>query len=141
MAEPAAGFEMFDHTADVGLRAWGPDLPGAFAQAARGLFSLLVPIERVREARTRELAVQASDPEALLVSWLDELLFVFETERLVFARFDVTQPEQGAIAAKGYGEPFNPHRHRGGVVVKAATYHQIEVVEGPPARLRVILDI
>ena len=139
--EQLAGFEAFDHTADVGLRAWGPDLPAALAQAGRGLFNLLVPLERVRETLARDVAVEAADPEALLVAWLDELLFVFETERLVFCRLEVAQPSPRAIAAIAHGEPFDPERHRGGVVVKAVTYHQLEVHAGPPARLRVILDI
>lgn len=141
MAPSAAGFEAFDHTADVGLRAWGPDLAQAFAQAARGLFSLLVPLEAVQERTTWEVRIEAGDPESLLVAWLDELLFVFETERLVFARFDVALPEPGGLVATAYGQTFDPVRHRGGVVVKAATYHQIEVVAGPPARVQVIMDI
>ena len=141
MPADAAGFEVFDHTADVGVRAWGPDLPAAFAQAARGLFSLLVPLDAIRETAARALAVEAGDPESLLVTWLDELLFVFETEGLVFSRFDVALPTPTALTATAHGEPFDPRRHRGGVVVKAATYHQVAVDAGPPARVQVILDI
>jgi SHS2 domain-containing protein len=141
MPANAAGFEIFDHTADVGVRAWGPDLPTAFAQAARGVSSLLVPLDTIREATTRELSVAAGDPESLLVAWLDELLFVFETEGLIFARFDVALPTPTTLTATAHGEPFDPARHRGGVVVKAATYHQIAVDAGPPARVQVILDI
>ncbi|HZS00784.1 MAG TPA: archease [Chloroflexota bacterium] len=137
----AAGFEVFDHTADVGVRAWGPDLAAAFAQAARGLFSLLVPRAAVRETTARAVTVAASDPESLLVAWLDELLFVFETEGLVFARFEVALPTPTTLTATAHGEPFDPARHHGGVVVKAATYHQIAVAAGPPARVQVILDI
>jgi SHS2 domain-containing protein len=137
----AAGFEVFDHTADVGLRAWGPGLAAAFAQAARGVFSLLVPLEAVHEQTARELRVEAGDPESLLVAWIDELLFVFETERLVFARFEVRLGEAGVLLATAHGEAFDPVRHRGGVVVKAATYHQIQVLAGPPARVQIILDI
>ena len=132
---------MFDHTADVGLRAWGPDLAAAFAQAGCGLFSLLVPLEAVHEQTARELRVEAGDPESLLVACMDELLFVFETEQLVFARFDVQLPEASALMATVHGEAFDAVRHRGGVVVKAATYHQIQVLAGPPARLQIILDI
>jgi SHS2 domain-containing protein len=141
MPANAAGFEIFDHTADVGVRAWGPDLPTTFAQAARGVSSLLVPLDTIREATTRELSVAAGDPESLLVAWLDELLFVFETEGLIFARFDVALPTPTTLTATAHGEPFDPARHLGGVVVKAATYHQIAVDAGPPARVQVILDI
>jgi SHS2 domain-containing protein len=123
------------------VRAWGPDLPTTFAQAARGVSSLLVPLDTIREATTRELSVAAGDPESLLVAWLDELLFVFETEGLIFARFDVALPTPTTLTATAHGEPFDPARHRGGVVVKAATYHQIAVDAGPPARVQVILDI
>jgi SHS2 domain-containing protein len=137
----AAGFEVFDHTADVGLRTWGPDLAAAFAQAGCGLFSLLVPLEAVHEQTARELRVEAGDPESLLVAWIDEVLFVFETERLVFARFEVRLGEAGVLLATAHGEAFAPVRHQGGVVVKAATYHQIQVLAGPPARVQMILDI
>jgi SHS2 domain-containing protein len=141
MGTDVAGFEVFDHTADVGVRAWGPDLPAAFAQAARGLFSLLVPLAAIRETTARAVAVEASDLESLLVAWLDELLFVFETEGLVFARFAVALPSPTTLTATAHGELFDPERHRGGVVVKATTYHQITVAAGPPARVQVILDI
>jgi SHS2 domain-containing protein len=137
----SAGFEVFDHTADVGVRAWGPDLPTAFGEAGRGLSNLLVPLQAVRETVEREVAVEASDLEALLVAWLDELVFVFETEQSVFARYAVTLPAGNQLTAIAYGEPFDPRRHRGGVVVKAATYHQIAIEIGPPARVQVILDI
>lgn len=141
MPPAAAGFQVFDHTADVGVRAWGPDVAAAFAQAARGLSSLLVPLDAVRETTRRELAVTAGDPESLLVAWLDELLFAFEIDGLVFRRFDVALPTPTTLTATAHGEPFDPDRHRGGVVVKAATYHQIGVESGPPARVQVILDI
>jgi SHS2 domain-containing protein len=141
MARAPADFEVFDHTAEVGLRAWGPDLPAAFAQAGRGLTSLLVPLDAVRETITHALSVEAPDAESLLVAWLDELLFVFETERLVFGRYEVALPTPGALVATVHGERFDPARHRGGVVVKAATYHQIVVEAGPPARVQVILDV
>ncbi|HWP29166.1 MAG TPA: archease [Chloroflexota bacterium] len=141
MADQAAGFETVDHTAEVGLRAWGPDLAAAFVQAARGLFSLLVPLERVQPVRQREFAIAAEDLEGLLVAWLEELLFVFETERLVFADFTVSRPSRTALQAWAWGEPFDPARHRGGVAVKAVTYHRLAVVEGPPARVEVILDV
>jgi SHS2 domain-containing protein len=141
MSVEAGGFEIFDHTADVGVRGWGPHLPAAFAQAACGLSSLLVPLDAVRETTARALAVEAGDPESLLVAWLDELLFVFETEGLVGSRFEVALPTPTTLTATVHGEPFDPHRHRGGVVVKAATYHQVAVEPGPPARVQVILDI
>ncbi len=141
MAASSAGFALFDHTADTGLRAWGADLATAFAQAARGLSALLVPLEAIREHEARELSVDAPDPESLLVAWLDELLFVFETEQLVFTRFQVALPTPTSLRATAHGERFDPARHRGGVLVKAATYHQLEVDPGPPARLQVILDV
>ena len=63
-------FEFMDHTADVSVVAWGEDLREAFAQAALGLFALVVEIEGVREEEVRAIEVTAPDREALLVAWL-----------------------------------------------------------------------
>lgn len=140
-AEGPAGFEVLDHTAEVGISAWGRDLREAFVQAARGMFALMVDLDSVEERVKRRVEVTAEDREDLLVRWLNELLFLVDSEGLVFSRFEIDRMSERELAATAHGETLDPARHQPLAGVKAATYHQLSVEEGPPARIAVILDV
>ena len=135
------GFEYMDHTADVGIVATGEDLKEAFAQAACGLFDFMADLSVVREAETRDVSVTAPDRDALLVAWLNELLFLCEVEHRYFSRFEIYELEETSLKARCYGEEFDPARHRLKSGVKSATYHMIQVEDGNPSRVQVVLDV
>ncbi|MFO8143878.1 MAG: archease, partial [Dehalococcoidales bacterium] len=82
-------FEIFDHTADVGVVAYGNDASEAFASAARGLFSLITDPGSIQEITWRDTELVAPDEESLLVDWLNELIYLFDVEKLIFRRFEV----------------------------------------------------
>ncbi len=134
-------FEVLDHTADVGIVAHGEDAPQAFANAARGMFSLITDLEDVRETEHRDIEVTAPDEEALLVAWLSELLYYFDAEMMLFRRFDIAELSDAAIRARAYGEPVDASRHRLKTGIKAATYHMLEVAHDDGVRVTVLFDI
>jgi SHS2 domain-containing protein len=137
-----APYRILDHTADVGLEAEGATMAEAFANAAIGMYSIMVHLDRVSERVQRPVRVEAENAEGLLTAWLLELLFITEVEGLVFRRFDVQEASPRHLAAVAHGEPLDPQRHPKGAVVKAVTRHALEVgpIEGG-YRVRVILDI
>jgi protein archease len=124
-----AGWEQFDTEADVGVRAWGPTRAEAFAQAALGVFALIVSPDDVEEREHREVRAQASFPEALLVNWINECLYVHEIEGFVVRRVAVLGASDTVVHGVLHGEEFDTRRHRPGTVVKAATLHRTSVVE------------
>ncbi len=134
-------FQLIDHTADVGIIATGEDMAEAFAQAAQGMFSVMVEPEDVAEVEQRTVDVEAPDREALLVKWLNELLYLFDAEGLVFKRFDIQAIADTSLKATCWGERTDPKKHRFKTGVKAATYHMLQVEVGKKARIRVILDV
>ena len=138
---PPAPFTLLDHTADVGIVASGRDLAALFAHAAEGMFSVMVEREGVAETVRREVVVDAADREALLVEWLNELLFVVDVDRLVFRRFEVVECTETHLRAFACGEQIDPSRHQLKTAVKAATYHMLKITGGPPYRAQVILDV
>ncbi len=141
MTRPA-GFRTFEHTADIGLEAWGPTFAAALASVGRGLQALIVTGGRVREVERRVFDVRAQDAGALVVAWLNELLFTLDVHGRVFARFEVETKGGGDLHAVGYGEVLDPARHQLGTAVKAATYHELSVDEQDGQTLiRVILDL
>ena len=82
-------FEILEHTADAGIRAYGADMPEAFANAARGLFSLITELDDIEEVEYRDIELTAPDQDSLLVQWLNELIYLFDADNLVFKRFDI----------------------------------------------------
>ncbi|MBI2918417.1 MAG: archease [Chloroflexi bacterium] len=134
-------YRPIEHTADIGLVAYGRDLGECFSNAAWGLFSCITDLRRVRPEEVREVRVEAGDTEALLVDWLNELLFLFDSEGFLGRRFDVVEIGDGRLRARVWGERLDPERHRTRIAVKATTYHQLQVVQRDGWRARVIFDV
>lgn len=134
-------FEIIDHTADVGIIAYGSDLEEVFANSAYGMFSLIADLDEVRAEVYRDVDVQAQDQEALLVSWLNELLYLFDVDHIIFSRFDISNLSQNQLRARVYGEKINASRHQLKTAVKAATYHMLKVEKENGFKAQVILDI
>src|SRR5436309_15915906 len=103
--------ELFEHTADLGLRATAPDLNALFAEMAACLMSaVLADPPAVQPAQEVRIELAGNDREFLLFDWLKELLLRFETDRLLFASFDVRVTDSG-LTATARGEPFDASRH------------------------------
>lgn len=135
-------FDIIDHTADTGIVAYGTDLKEAFANAAYAMFSLIADLGSVKEETCRTIAVEAADRESLVVAWLNELLYLFDVERIVFKRFDITELADTSLKAEGYGEEMDESRHSLRVGVKAATYHMLRVTKDSGCySIRVIFDV
>jgi SHS2 domain-containing protein len=134
------GFEVLEHTADLGIRAWGGSTPEAFEQAARGLSEVMglhVPGPGTR----RVLTLKADDVEGLLVGLLNELLFIHETRSEGFVAVDVIGLSEDNLVAEieVAPQPDAPD----GLMVKAATYHEVAVGRRPDGvvEARVYLDV
>lgn len=139
-----AGYEFFEHTADVGAVVRGATLPRLFENASRALFDLVCDRRTVRPRRAVRIAVVGSSLEDLLVRWLSELLYRLETEDLLFSSFRVERVDRLLFRARGTarGETIDRARHRLRREIKAVTYHQIRLVRGRSAwRVRLVFDI
>jgi SHS2 domain-containing protein len=120
-------YEMFEHTADVGLRVTAGDLNGLFAEAGRGFFWLIVEnLDEVRAVQEVTVELEVSDLEALFLDWLSELLFRFETEYIVLKDFEVNI-DGTRLRATARGEPLDTERHEVHLNIKAVTYHGLRV--------------
>ncbi|MGH7321220.1 MAG: archease [Candidatus Rokuibacteriota bacterium] len=136
------GWEYFEVAADIGIHAWGPDLAACFRQCGLGVFNLIVPLESVRPEEVREVGAQGETPEGLLVSWVNELLYLHDVEGFVIRDLDLPRIDGRRIHATLTGEPVDPDRHPRGILVKAATFHQLALTREPGrVSARLVLDI
>jgi len=133
-------FELIEHTADIGLVAYGHDLAEAFANAAYGMFSIMADLGRVQEKESRQVELKEEDMETLLFEWLNYLLYVFDVEMLLLKRFDIERFDGSGLKATCHGEKCDPSRHRMKTGVKSATYHMMKV-DREKNQVRVIFDV
>jgi SHS2 domain-containing protein len=122
-------YEIFDHTADMGVRVFGRTLEEIFVNAACALFDQWTDLRKVRKQISQEISIQGSDREDLLIRWLGELLFLGETRGFLFKEFTIRRLDSTSLKAVARGEIFDPSRHRFKTEIKAVTYHQVEVKE------------
>ena len=133
-------FQLIEHTADMGLIAYGNNLAEAFANAAYGLFSIITQLNRVRKAESQTVAVNAEDIESLLFNWMNHLIYIFDVERLLFKGFDISEFTEHNLKAICWGDRYNASRHQLKIGVKSATYHMLKVDKGAN-RVQVIFDV
>jgi SHS2 domain-containing protein len=120
-------FTILPHTADARLRVEAADLETLFAEAGRGLFSLIVAnLDGVEPRKMKEFVIDGENVEYLLFDWLSELLFVFESEHLLLSEFNVSVGPHG-LKATAAGEPVDRVRHQMEHEIKAITYHELMV--------------
>jgi SHS2 domain-containing protein len=142
----AGKFEFLEHTADVYIRAHGVTMEEAYQNAALAMFETMTDSAKIAQTQQESLDVEAEDQYALLYNWLEALLVKFETENMLFSKFEITDWKETAesfkFKAKVWGEKFNPKKHPQKVGVKAVTYHLMMVIREPErAVLEFILDI
>jgi SHS2 domain-containing protein len=135
-------FEVIDHTADVGIVAYGADIDELFSNAAIALFSLITELESIEGKFHLDWQVSSEDTENLLIEWLNELIYLFDVKHILFNRFDIRSLTHNGLQATCYGEDFNAMKHTIKVGVKAATYHMLKLDRSDDGfKAQVILDI
>ena len=145
-AREPLSFKYLDHTADLGIEVSAPSLEALFSECALALSDTLSDVVLLRAGETRRLQVEAPDRELLAVEWLQELLFLFDTEGWLACKAEVKleYPQTGGIVLRSVveGERFDPERHPVRTLLKAVTYHDLRVWrEGDSWQARIIFDV
>jgi SHS2 domain-containing protein len=133
-------YELIEHTADVGLKAYGKTIAEAFEHAAEGMFDIITDESTIDPIGQYDIQLEAPDLEQLLVDWLSKLLFLNDAQDLVFGKFQVKLTEN-RLSASVFGEKYDTKKHRMGVEIKAVTYHMLKVNEKNPIFVQVLFDI
>lgn len=140
---PELHYRFFDHTGDFGVDVEAPSEEEAVAAAARAFLALLTDApEAVSEREARDVRVGGIDAPATLVALGNELLYLFEVEKFLCARFEPGVVEATRIEGTAHGERFDPARHPIARPVKAVTHHQARFErQGGVVRARLVFDL
>ncbi len=120
-------YETLDHTADACFRTWGDSVAQLFENAAHALAELAFETTSVQPLKQVPFETWGDDYEALLVDWLSEMLYLFDAGELTPESFQIEELTETTLRGMIWGEPRDPSRHSWKVIVKAVTYHNIEV--------------
>lgn len=120
-------YEMIDHTADIGIKVFGKDIKEIFSNAGYAMFDILTDPKKIEKKEIFNIQVSANNIEELLVKWLDELLYRYETERVIFNEFIIDKISDTEINSTVYGERIDHRRHEIKTEIKNVTYHQLQV--------------
>ena len=130
-------YEVIDISGDAGIRAFGGSPGELLANAALGMYSLIVDPQTVRATGHIEVSVRHASLDGLLLAWLNELIYRFDVDGFLARDIVVTtssstkkadaEDREYLLGASLSGENFDPERHRGKLLVKAATYHNLKV--------------
>lgn len=119
-------FEIMAHTADVGLRVRGGDRKKLFTNAAAGMMSIITDSKTVAPAAVKGIEIEAEDFSALLVAWLNEIIFLIEAHGMLFSRFRIDSLTDTELVGRVEGEPLDQAKHQIKTEIKACTYHELK---------------
>ncbi|RMG03562.1 MAG: archease [Nitrospirae bacterium] len=135
-------FEILDISGDVGIRVSGKSLEEIFKRSALGLYSLITETGSVNPSESIDVKVYSESLEGLVVGWLNELIFQFDANGFIGKELDIETLNENRVEAVVRGEKFDPDRHERGLLLKAATYHNLTLEKKNGLwNLEVIFDI
>jgi SHS2 domain-containing protein len=135
-------FRIIDHTGDTGVVVYGKSIAELFGHAAEAFFELITEPGKIRESEFREISVEADELEELLVAWLNEFLYLFDTQGLLFRGFEIVHLDGRRLEATARGEAYDEGRHPIKTLIKAVTYHQLEIRQEKGIwKARIIFDL
>jgi SHS2 domain-containing protein len=137
---PAAAdgsYEEIEHTADLAFRVRGRSQAELFANAARALTCLECGVATGEPTVTREVEVNGTDRETLLVNWLNELLYLGQTKHESYHEFDIIEINDEHLRAHVRGQECHALRR-----IKAVTFHNLEVKQTPTGwQATIVVDV
>ena len=131
-----------EHPSDVGFEVYGDTLEELFANAAIAMYSIMTDVDEIEGEEEREIAINSEDLYSLMFDWLDELIFLFDSESLVMRSFDIAIDESNfSIQGTCKGGKFDPSTHESGIIIKAVTYNMMQIKKNDVWSARVVLDV
>jgi SHS2 domain-containing protein len=119
-------YEFFRHTADVKFKAYGKTLDEAYANAAEAMFSVMMDITKVKPVIEKKITVSGADDKALLYNFLEEFLFLLDSESFFLHQVKSVKINGKELVAVIIGDAASDAYEAHGDV-KAVTYNEMEI--------------
>ena len=142
MGNSEINYRLIDHTADFGIHVFGDDPATLFINAALAMVEQITDLKSIKATQTLTVSVHGTDWPDLMVNWLREVLYLWNGRELLSTRIAIETIGERQLRARIKAEPFDSRRHFIRQEIKAVTYHQIRVDQGPGGwEAEVIFDV
>lgn len=135
-------YKLIPHTADLGIEVWADNLEELYLNSALALFDLIAGLNNIQKKEQLDVSAEGVDKEDLLISFLNELIFLFATKKYLFSDFQLKELTDTRIEVRAYGELFDSQKHEIIHEIKAATYHDLHIEKkNSHYSTRIIFDV
>ena len=121
-------WELYSHTADMGIRGFGDTMAQAFEAAAIAMVAVNVDPEKIEQKRKIEITCSEQDNELLFIAWLNNLIYEMATRKMLFSKFHVTI-NNGELTGYAWGEKLDLKKHKPVVEIKGISYSDLKVTQ------------
>ena len=132
-----------EHTADAGIEVEADSLPEAFHEVSLAFTEIVTGGNLPQSKLSHDIELESTDLDSLLVKFISDLIFLFDSDDFLVTSTKVEITSASPFALKGtlFGDTYDQSEHGYGVEIKAVSYHLLEIVLGPPSKIKVILDL
>ncbi|MBT6683497.1 MAG: archease [Euryarchaeota archaeon] len=135
--------KIFEHTADAGIEVKGKNLSEAFDEVSLAFTEIITGGNLPDLKSFHTINLEGVNLDNLLIRYISHLIFLFDTENFIVGstNIEISMDENNKLSGKVYGEKYDEKKHGYGVEIKAVSYHMLNVSEGPPSKIKLILDL
>ena len=134
---------IFEHTADAGIHVESESLSNAFHELSLAFTEVVTGGGLPDKQISFEVDLESTDLDSLLINYISYLIYLFDTENFLAssAKLIIQTKSPNKLSGRLDGDFYDENKHGYGVEIKAVSYHMLEIFEGPPAKIVVILDL
>jgi SHS2 domain-containing protein len=135
--------KIFEHTADAGIEVEDKNLSGAFQEVSLAFTEVITGGNLPKSESSYIIDLEGNNLDNLLIRYISHLIFLFDTENFIVGstNLEFFVDKKKKLKGKIYGEFYDESKHGYGVEIKAISYHMLHVSEGPPSKIKLILDL
>ena len=135
--------KIFEHTADAGIEVKGKNLSEAFDEVSLAFTEIITGGNLPDLKSFHTINLEGVNLDNLLIRYISHLIFLFDTENFIVGstNIEISMDKDNKLSGKIYGEKYDEKKHGYGVEIKAVSYHMLNVSEGPPSKIKLILDL
>ena len=136
-------YRITEHTADAGIEVETASLPEAFSEVSLAFTEIVTGGNLPQSKHSHDIKLESTELDSLLVKFISDLIFLFDTKDFLVSSAKVEIKVAPHFVLKGtlFGDTYDQSKHGYGVEIKAVSYHLLEVIAGPPSKIKVILDL
>ncbi|MDP6600203.1 MAG: archease [Candidatus Woesearchaeota archaeon] len=136
-------YKFLEHTADAKFQAYGNNMGEAFSNAALAMFSVITDTKKIKKKIKKEIKVKGTDLKSLLYNFLEELLFLLDTNSFLLNKIEkISIKKMGgkySLNATVAGDKADNYETSGDI--KAVTYNEMEIKENDKVMVQIVLDL